>query len=70
MKTNFEKRIELIDSINTKITQDIKDGKADDYTKEFDKRFYGIMTMLKEQGENLWWTDGEEQFYKSLAGGE
>lgn len=34
---------------------------------EFEREFYKKMMEMKEQGQNLWTTDGEENFYKELC---
>jgi len=34
---------------------------------KFDRAFYREMMKRKEQGENLWFTDCEELFYRGLV---
>lgn len=56
MSSITEKRIDIIHVILEKSKN----------VKEFDIEFYKIMTEYEKQGENLWFSDNEREYYKKL----
>ncbi len=57
--TNLDQRVDLI----LKINHELKIGKG----HEFDREFYKEMMTMKDSGQNLWFTQGEEDFYRELC---
>ena len=59
MHDHTEKRVDIV----LQVMQKTKRGNG----LEFDKEFYKLMMDMKEKGVNLWYTEGEEAFYRRLT---
>lgn len=56
---NIDQRVDLI----LKITYKLKTAIG----HEFDREFYREMMAMKDSGTNLWFTQGEEDFYGGIC---